>query len=249
MPRFSRPAAVVGALLFAASAGASEPAEKPPAPQWSVGVGVGTEYVMSSSSGILAQALPYSGGYYLAANTQAVPNLSLVVERRLGEGSALLLRGSLVFSNVASRSEPIPAYYSQETSRTQSATGGGLTFGYRGSFFTASRVALSWFAAGGASYTALKTRREEVRLEEDLPVTTPTASEDYWQGVGVAGGLICDFEILPQLALRLSSSLLQASYGWSSGKWASGSRSGTNSGHSSSAGFTILPSLELRMLF
>lgn len=207
--RRSPPAAVSVLSAFLVGIVAVESRAEAPAdaPDWSVSFGLG---------GALLGGTENASG----ADRTPVTALSLLLERRLGGRIWLLARGEAGRSSRSGKLESPPPdtlTFSPITSRTENAaTFGGGSVGLRFVFNPGDRVELSAFGIGGLGYAVEANQSTQLHPPQvgvqGVPVVQNRDLTDRTLLVGANAGLAFETAFTQNLSLRLSSSVVSATW-------------------------------------
>lgn len=217
-------AALLLALAPLAARADPDAAPSPAAPQWSLGAGV------ISFGGSALGAISLNPSFQLPPN---VPGAQASLERRLGDDTWLVVGLTGLFDR---ERLDLPAGASGQ-SRLDLA-GVGLNAGVRRVLTPGgSLVDVSLVFLGNAGLLHAR--------QDFAGITNGTQRQTAWR-VGVSAGIAVDRELVSNLSLRVSTSLLGAGYTWGRTELSDG---GSADGSVLSAGFQLAPSLELRLAF
>ncbi len=244
--------AALAVLLVAPAAHADVLQERQ---SWSVSFGLGDS---------LLSAAPSGGAGNSGSPGAAVTTLSLLLERRLGESVWLLARGEGGHSSRQGRLESPPpdsvSFSAVTTNTDNTATFGSASVGLRYVFNPGGRVELSTFGIGGAGYSVEGQNTTQL-LPPDVgqpstAVSQTRALTDRTFLAGASAGLAFETSFTNNLSLRLSSSVLSATWsntgreelltGADGAPTAAPQKAGIKSWD---AGLDFRPSLELRLRF
>lgn len=232
---------------LAAAQNSAPTAEPRDPPKWSMGVGLGIGdaqfygYEMYS-----AGVIGIPGDYWIdsAPGVASIiaPRLSVLAERRVGDAVFVTFSVSATYGQ--SQNQLSPALSAHKL-----VLEGDL--GVRHVLNPKGIVELSWFATTGVRYvnTATATSIGVWDPEAQTWVAENANFRGHTFAVGVAAGLALERELIENLSLRLSTTVLGASYGLASASVTAGDGSSDSRGDEFDVGVRLSPMLALRYAF
>lgn len=235
-------------VLTSALARAEEPskAEVDLEPAWSIGAGIGGSGLVR---GVFSEINSSNDAIVFEGSIGAVP--SFFIEHRLSSTLWLLGRASFDYSTLSkgpSQTEGVPPTPGAKPATTQQIDG-SLTIGLRKIMLTMSRVQVSGYGSIGGGIFRSRTESVSV-MGPSSSVTSLTTNMNYTGGATF--GVMGDAFLTPNLALRLSTSLVGLSLTSSkrtSQRMGAENMLTTTPSTSIQGGFMVSPSIEVRLLF